>query len=93
MGAGALPFYSLTNGQQIEGLTWLNTVDDVSPYETGYQDKKWVYIHENCTVNQNIIEYTKSVKRFSFCQCTDGCKNPKKCACYKQNRKLLNPTY
>jgi SET domain-containing protein len=29
----------------------------------------------------------------SFCNCTDGCQNPKKCPCYKYNRKLLNPTY
>jgi hypothetical protein len=32
-------------------------------------------------------------KRTTFCRCTDGCQNPKKCACYKYNSNLINPTY
>jgi len=44
-------------------------------------------------VNPNIIDYQKKVKRSSFCDCKDGCKNSKQCPCYKFNRKLLNPTY
>jgi SET domain-containing protein len=33
------------------------------------------------------------VKRSTFCGCTDGCQNSKRCPCYKLNSKLQNPTY
>lgn len=38
----AKAFVSLTTGEPIEGLTWVNTVDSASPYNSGYQDKSWV---------------------------------------------------
>ena len=44
-------------------------------------------------VNGQIHKYLKYQKRTTFCNCTDGCQVPKKCACYKYNNHLINPTY
>lgn len=51
------------------------------------------YIHENLVRSPAIVKYIKNQKRTSFCKCTDGCQNPKKCSCYKYNSSLFKPTY
>jgi hypothetical protein len=51
------------------------------------------YLTKNVILNDNIKQYLKKAKRACFCACLDGCANPKKCPCYKQNSKLQNPTY
>ncbi len=44
-------FKSVTTGEQVENLFWVNSVDNANPYSSGFQDKKWVYITENFTLN------------------------------------------
>lgn len=51
------------------------------------------YVQENAVVNENIRQYKKTVVRKQGCACTDGCQNSRRCACYKSNVKLQNPTY
>ena len=51
------------------------------------------YIQSNIIINDNIRQYLQKARRQSFCNCLDGCQNSRKCACYKWNRKLQNPTY
>ena len=47
----------------------------------------------NVTFNQNVTQFLRKVKRTTFCSCLDGCQSSKRCACYRWNRKLQNPTY
>ena len=86
-------FLSNSSGSEIPHITWINVLDRVSPYLSGYKLVDWTYITENMTLNPNIVDYTKKAKRTSFCSCIDGCQDTKKCPCYRWNRKLLKPTY
>jgi hypothetical protein len=31
----------MQTGQNVPGVTWKNLVDEATPYETGFKDKKW----------------------------------------------------
>ena len=44
-------------------------------------------------MNTNISLYLSKAKRQQFCYCIDGCINSKRCPCYRDNKKLQNPTY
>lgn len=35
------PFYSTSTGLQVNQLTWINQIDDESPYKSGYKDILW----------------------------------------------------
>lgn len=35
-------FIALNTGLKVPNLTWMNTLDSMTPYQTGYQEKVWV---------------------------------------------------
>ena len=87
------PFLNNQSGEAISHLTWSNNIDSVTPYQTGYGRKDWVYTVNNITNNPNIEAFQHKVKRTTACNGADGCMGSKKGAGYKFNRKLFNPTY
>ncbi|CDW79095.1 histone-lysine n-methyltransferase suv39h1 [Stylonychia lemnae] len=96
---GSYQFLSIDEDKHkvIEHLTWSNDIDDQTPYQincnSDNQLQLWKYSNENLVKEQNIQKYIKNKARKTFCKCTDGCQTPKKCACYKYNKSLLNRTY
>jgi hypothetical protein len=88
-----LPFINLSTGSVVERLTWRNSIDQMNPYDSGYNRKNWAYVTKNVTFNDNITYFVSKSKRTTFCACEDGCQTSRKCACYKWNRKLQNSTY
>ena len=74
----------------------MNDIDSQLPYVLGenpFKLKTWKYLNNNLVESSFIAKYLTGQKRTTFCKCTDGCANPKKCACYKYNNNLINPTY
>eukprot|EP00347_Sterkiella_histriomuscorum_P020711 403336770 len=79
-------------------LIWINQVDDALPYYINFgtspnTQQYWKYVSQNFTDDLIVQKYLKNKRRITYCKCTDGCQVPKKCACYKYNRSLINPTY
>ena len=95
-GTDVYGFYHFKNDQdpmQILNLFWQNTVDSDSPYNTPFFGRKWNYTTKNIIKDQRIADYIERRTKTCKCSCTDGCSNPKTCPCYKDNNKLIKPTY